>query len=62
MSEISDRKPTLEEPTTPQVESTDPAYLKWREEKIRGALADDIAHPELRISLEAIKAWFGIVD
>ena len=62
MSEISDRKLTIEELTTPQVESTDPAYLMWRDERIRKALAADKLHPERRIPMSEILKRFGITS
>lgn len=40
--------------------SNDPAYLKWRDEKVREALAYANAHPEKMISEQDVWEKFGL--
>ena len=59
MREISDRELTIEERTTPQVESTDAAYFVWRDERVRRTMEKDRADPTRRIPQRDVWKRFG---
>ena len=48
MSDVDQQEilPTVEELTTPQPDSTDPAYLAWIDEKVRKSLKHAEENPE----------------
>lgn len=57
---MTDKPPPLDELTTPQAESTDPAYLAWRDAKVRQALAEAKAHPDKMIPEHKVWEKFGL--
>ncbi len=59
MSNIID-KPHSDDLTKPQAESDDPAYLAWRDAKVKKALDEAKANPGERISQQEIWKKFGL--
>lgn len=55
MDETKDRPLSLDEATTPQPDSTDPAYLAWRDAKVRAAIKEADESPDDAITLD--EAW-----
>lgn len=46
--------------TDADAESTDPAYLVWRDEKVTAALAEAQAHPEQRFPQSEVWKKYGL--
>lgn len=46
MADVDQKSLTIEEATTRQPESTDPAYLAWKRQKIEAALKHAHDHPD----------------
>lgn len=60
MDDTKDRPLTREELTSPQPDSTDPAYLAWRKAKIRAAAKAADESPDDKITLEEMRNKLGL--
>ena len=60
MSDTKARSDDIHDFLRPCAPSRDPAYLAWREAKIRSALAADLSEPEKAIPLEKIWKKYGL--
>ena len=50
----------LDEHLRPAPESSDPAYLAWKDAKVRAARKEAKAHPEKMVSHAQMRARFGL--
>ena len=60
MSDTTDKPLTLDELTKPGPESTDPAYLAWKEREIRAAIKEADENPDDFVTLDQIRKHFGL--
>ena len=60
MKQTETKALSLEDLTKPIGESKDPAYLAWRDEQVRAALARADAHPEKSIPERTMWEKFGL--
>ena len=59
MDDTKIKSPTLEEATTPQPDSDDPAYLAWKEATIRAALKEADENPDDVLTQEQMREKYG---
>ncbi len=60
MADTKQKRLTLAELTEDQPESTDPAYLAWRDAEVRAAIADADANPDDDVSVDELLKKFKL--